>query len=508
MNLTRRIPWLDLIGIAATLLAIALVCFTTLPLGWLGEWVWNRSTAPPLSWPRWVIPGIGAAQYLAVVILLGRWQERRSDLWLGLLFPILLASAALWHWSLADLPGPGRGMERWPISIDSPATSGYLAVARSNRDAAAFLRQYDKWVASADQFHLGTHPPGLILISQWVLDSAEQGLLANWDIERIAPTRLLNGFEFFAEPLSPIDRKAILFIALGTWWISLLTTLPLYLLGRFGTAGGSEGGEIAVERRRRCAWWAASLWPAVPASLVFVPVADSLYPLVTMTALLLAVLAYQWRVGLMAILAGAIVWIGMMLSLAHLVTFALIAGSLLFMSIGDRRIVRGIWLIVCCAAGSALPTALLHVQEGINLVDIWRINLAKHASFYEAMPRSYFPWLGINLIELAIMSSPALAIWAFMKGITRGWRSHRPAIDRWLLAWVLIVVALDLSGRNRSETARLWLFLVPMAVLGGAAAQGDRRGRWGLSAGLVGAMVLHAAITGWVEPLLPIPLPP
>jgi hypothetical protein len=164
--------------------------------------------------------------------------------------------------------------------------------------------------------------------------------------------------------------------------------------------------------------------------------------------------------------------------------------------------------LLALAAGVALPCEILYDSLDLNLIEVWRINLAKHAGFYEAMPRSYLPWIEIDPMEFAVVSGPGLFLLAMIHVIARGGKRNAPAVDRILVVWLILLIMLDLSGRNRSEVARLWLFLVPMVMVGAGRALGNlgERRTLGLlpATGLAFSAILSLVAMGWTEPLLPI----
>ena len=482
-----------------TLLAILLLMGTSIPLGIVGEWVWNRAALPPYHPLSWAIPLIALGTYVALALLGGKWLAKRREAWLVVLGPLALLVASFWHWSLMELPNPGAGPERWPASLYFQATSGYFTVARSIDDLGKFLTNYASWTRQADNFHLGTHPPGLIVLQRLTIEAFQKNPEAGSQLERITPSRLIDGFQIIDTPLPPAERSALIAIALGTWLASLLTMIPIYGLVRIG------GTKVQ-------AWWAALFWPVVPAASLFIPVGDSLYPLLAMTILWLLLGSFRLRMGLIALLAGAILWIGMMLSLAFVVVAAIGGLTIIYLSLAEGRFGRGLITLLAFGAGMALPTEILYDSLDLNLVEVWRINLAKHAGFYEAMPRSYLPWIMIDLVEFAVVAGPGLFLVATIHILARGGRKDAPAIDRLLLVWLILLIMLDLSGRNRSEVARLWLFLAPMVMMGAGRILGEPKGSRIESQlptlALVVSALLSLAAMGWTEPLLPVALGP
>lgn len=481
--------------VVPTILTIVLLMATNIPLGIMGEWVWNRAANPPWNPLNWLLPLLALALYLVIAVLGSKWITNRHESWIVICGPVAILSAAFWQWSLVEFPNTGGGSERWIPSQYFKATSGYFTVAQSIDETKLFLEKYESWTKNADNFHLGTHPPGLILLHKFAIDIFDKHPDAGLQIERLAPRRVLDGFEIVGTPLPPAERSALIATSIGTWFFSLLTIIPIYGLIRLGGT-------------KTEAWWGALFWPAVPASSLFIPVGDVLYPFLATTILWLVVASFRVRIGILALLAGGFLWIGMMLSLAFLVVAVIGSVTVFWLALWEGKWWRGIVTLLALLAGLLLPVELLYDSLGLNLIEVWRINLTKHAGFYDAMPRSYLPWLIIDLVEFSVVSGPGLFLAATIYIVTRAWRKEAPAVDHLLVVWLILLIFLDLSGRNRSEVARLWLFLSPVALAGaarGLSPVSQSRFPWLLPAiGLAFSALLSLVALGWTEPLLPV----
>ncbi len=123
------------------------------------------------------------------------------------------------------------------------------------------------------------------------------------------------------------------------------------------------------------------------------------------------------------------------------------------------------------------------------MLRVWWICLSKHETFYDLFPRTYWKWVLVNLIEFGLFAGAAtaclwiVACWAQAKlclGTGCDRRSRRsPAAPSapaaMCMAGLGVLLLLDVSGKNLSEVARLWMFLMPLAAVGG----GVVLSRWG-----------------------------
>lgn len=511
---------LAMLPLAGTLFVVG---FAVLPLGLPGEWVWNRTP----NWPpaqRFIVPALATIGYAALLTIAVRNANRVGGLVAPWLLPVLMVAGWQVQACWLDMPQPPFGIERWPMSIVHPASSGYFDEARRHRPKE-FLTNYENWVKQSDVFHKGTHPPGLFVMHQLLQEFfRSHPSLAISMVDRM-PERFRLGLDVVRDngdarendrqwKLDIADLATVSASMALTWFASLLTTVPIYLLARHSAD-------------RSMSLLAAGLWPLVPASPLFLPVGDCLFPSIAIGTVALTHSALRGQRRWPAVAAGLLWWLGMFTSLAFVAVLPIAFGPVLFNCVTsatqDRgKSLRGLLSVTWrFAVGTLVPILALKVVLGLNLVSVWKINLAKHAGFYAAMPRSYFAWVGIDIVEFFIVLGPAMAamvIWLAVVGYRKSFgRATADPNDQLqsrpgqiaFACFLLTLLALDLSGRNRSEVARLWIFLTPFACATTAWAYkklADSPISIATMAILQGAasMLLIAR----VEPLLPVSLSP
>lgn len=488
----RRVVGLSLA--LASLAATIFLAFSNVPLGIRAEWTWNRQPEP-LRWTGWLAAMATLSAYAGLVFV-GRKLLRQSEAWALVLLPCLLAAAAAWQATI--LHAAAIGTERWPVALIEPASSGYFLIGRSIRDPYAFVREYPRWIRAQDNFHVGTHPPGLFLLSLGAARlAAEHPRVA----DRVLAGTPANVRSTLADAgrrhgLVETELAAVLLIAMATWGASLATCPLLYLLAR-------------TVLRPPAAWIAAACWPLVPAAILFLPISDALYPPLAVLASVFAGWSMKPGRSPLAFFSGLALFAGMTLSLAFL---ALSAFLLLWFCLEatesrpQRRRSGLVLKIFVFGAGVVLPAEVLRQRFGIDLWSIWRTNLEKHAGFYDIMPRSTASWMVLNLVEAWTVLGPSVASLALV-GVFGPCRGAAGSARRLLLAWWLTLFFLNLSGRNLAEVARLWLFLFPFASIGAGTQEGEEPGGTILGIWVFLQGFAAAALVGAVEPLLPIALP-
>ena len=465
--MSRRVTAIAL-GLASAV-AVGVLWGTDWPLGVPGQWTWERI---PYGESNRFGSLLGAFQALlsVVAVVLAGWAGERlmprprhgqlpragvpAVCLIGLIFTGFLSQQLLQQ----SLP-PGYGIERSPWVLYYPGSSGYYFEARRVTSMENFRERYLGVLTDPSPhrrtLHLGTHPPGLFLFHLGVRESCRRipvlrDTLLSWQPTSVrrAGTTILEG----GRPIPPVDTAALWLAALMTQLAAVATAIPLY-------------GLVRIDHPHRTAWRASVLWMLVPAVTIFLPKSDCLYPFVAVTATWLWWSSLRGGQRWRAVLAGLVVTLGLSLSLAFLPAFALAAILSLNIAVRDSWSGRKyLGWCVASATGAAIPILACWVLTEINLVSAWWHNFQNHAAFYDQPenPRSYLPWLGVNLIEAT------LAVGIPLSGLTAAGlmaRLRHKALTMSAPGWACLVTwgMLWLSGKNMGEAARLWLLLLPWA---------------------------------------------
>jgi methylthioxylose transferase len=451
--------------------SLAVLWFSSLPLGIPGEWEWDRIPFAPGEWIAavlgWFSAALVGALYIAFTLFgagrLERASRRQVAGWLG----GLAVGGFAWLWAVQESPARVEyGMTKTAWALYFRGTEGYFDQARYEmRDAPSYLAGYERLMAQGDVLHLGTHPPGLILFHRACLDVCDASATLRDLLLRTQPASFRQAVDETEDlnrgtprAITPTDRAALWLAACITQALVAATLIPIYLL-------------VRRDHSRGVSWLTAAIWPLVPALAVFLPKSDALLPFFGVLFLWAWLEGFRrGRLGL-CLLAGAVFWLAMFLSLAILP----IAAAALLLTVWEGVLctpaersavsVRG-WIarIGAAAIGWAVPVIALAAFGGLNLLAIWSWNYRNHAGFYQHYARTYWLWLIVNPIEFAFALGAPLALAAVLGlslELRGGWR-RRAAGPAWCLTavWVL----LWLSGKNMGEAARLWLILMPWAV--------------------------------------------
>jgi hypothetical protein len=238
-----------------------------------------------------------------------------------------------------------------------------------------------------------------------------------------------------------------------------LAIIPLYLLGKW-LASPTAG------------FFAALSFLLLPAFALFSVSVDQMYPLVTAVGL-----CGVWR-GMQLMeskspwallwlgLTGIWLGVGLFFNMGLIVAFALCGLFALFMGCtlrcSIRRILPGAILFIC---GALLVPLLLYIILGYNL---WAVFLAsnhlRNSLYYGA--RSYSASLWSNLLNFFLFCGlPVVLLWIWhIREIAS--KNYRTIAIAFLAAFIITLLLVDVTGRVRGETARMWMFLTPPVLIG------------------------------------------
>lgn len=467
MRATKVLFWLaQLAGVAFT---IWLLWGSDLPLGVPKEWTWNRipfdeADFQATAW-GWGIAGLATVGYLLFCLFADRrvLEANRWEMtgWLA----ALVVAGATWHGIVQDCPPEPNSLNKVSWVLWYHGFQGYYEEAKGRASQEPdYLAKYADRMREGDVLHFGTHPPGFILLNRSIIRFLSRfPKLQPWLLD-YQPDSVREGLQVIAEnsarrgiPLTELDRAALWLSGLLTALAAMSTVVPLFFLARL-TCG------------REVAWRAVSLWPLVPALAVFHPVSDLWLPFVGTSFLAVWGRAWSQRSVAIGLLAGLVMFLGMMLSLAMLpIAFLAALWTLADCACGEAiepMSTRAKQLAQCVAAALAtfaVCVGLAWWVSSLDLPSVWMQNFRNHAGFYAKNTRTYSLWLLVNPLELALAAGTPVFLFAVSSWLTStkgSLRSGRSLASFRLWCFVTLLV-LWLTGKNSGETARLWIFLIP-----------------------------------------------
>ncbi len=478
--------------LAPASLAYWLVLIAIGLLGGAGLWAWERRR------PR--AGALAVAGALVALVVLG----------------YALQLAALWLKQPAWLPQPNANQLLYDRVIDR-AFTGFFTTAIRGDDPSLFFTRYADAIARTDEHrlcgHCRTHPPGPILF-YWIplevvkrLPAGQQATLA---ATLVAATRVTPA------PLTPAQDVVALLAGHVILLGAALVVVPLY-----GIARRLAGPDHALSL--------AALGLVLPGLVVMSPEFDQMYATFAAVLLYLALRGLSrpdrtgvWGLGTGLVFAACLYWT------FGLWVLGIVLGGLAIGAVLGALDLRGVaaplpvgaalrWL-GGLLAGTAVPWLLLWTVGGFDLPRVLAIAGQVHLEGITAY-RPYGPWVVFDLVDFLQSTGLPLVVVTLLLLVRR--EASGPTVpghgagaaqrlgarlaarvNLYALGFWVSVLALDGAGVARAEVGRLWIFLMPLALLAVYAAAG--RGRFGgpRIAGLLTAQfaVLVLIAGRWLTP--------
>ena len=431
-------------------------------------WHWPYLLRPFSRW--WV--AIGAGTFF-LGVLAGWLRQKDSQRWqTSVALSLLFASSLALQWGLlyADRANPMAELVDRTLAVQ---TNGYFWTAANITDINQTLANYPTAMTQFESDHARTHPPGLV-VSNWITKQLLQRSpeLASGMAQTIQPLRCTD--------LWLLEQPRATVAALGIWAILPLilgatAVFPAYLL----TKSISNNGLSAK---------LSGLVAAIPALLIFAPLPDQIYTLLTL--LIFAAYRKGWQIqnGRWLFLAGLLLSISTFLSVGNgAILIFLGCYSLLMLWQRPYTFQQLGRLLVPFALGLIVIWGVYWLGWGVPPWAIVVVGLDEHFSLVIAQ-RNYTTWLGFNLLDLALFTGLPIFI-AFICALGTAMRSFiRKEIqekDVLILSTASLILILTLSGSTRGEVGRIWLFFMPLMLIASVIWLADwlpnKKWLWGLA---------------------------
>ncbi|MDW8367803.1 MAG: hypothetical protein RMK49_18330, partial [Abditibacteriales bacterium] len=244
-----------------------------------------------------------------------------------------------------------------------------------------------------------------------------------------------------------------------------LAVVPIYLLGKW-------------LHDEQVGWCAAAAFTLLPSFHSFTVSVDQMYPLVAMTALCFIVRALRASQRAWLWTGAAGVWLALAVFMnMGLMTVILLCGLFALFSLKDRALpLRDVGKgVLAFIIGLLVPWCLLWLIFRYNLLAVFRASDDLRNALYAREHRSYVQSLIGNLADFFIFAGVPVTLlffWGVIDAVSlRFGRSLIPSsVDTargapLLWSFLLLLLALDLSGKTRGEVGRMWMFLMPCVLL-------------------------------------------
>lgn len=472
--------WLTVFA-SILLYAQALASAPMFRLGIAGQWTWLYDHSPYADRALLcaVVAALLGATCFVAIRFAGQLRGGRLALFLG-------SAVVFTFWLQATFPHLGRpGHAQAVYWMGTGKINPDFEEARQAAGIGDLLR------AAQDpnrpfRIHVSTHPPGPVLFYYWQLKwwrwVPTGAALISSMVESALPytteARELLEERVWHSRMSASERATMYGSMLILWLAVAAGVVPLY-------------------------WWAADVFgkPAAvgavgsyaltPSLLLFNPMTDQLY--VPLTLVLLAAWHFGWsrKNPALLVIAGVLTWCVLQFTLAFLVLIFVCAVQVA-LGMCDQRRWAVPWRLLGWMAAGFVVVLVVAWLAGYDSITVWRLCLANNAKFN--ISRTYWPWLAYNPLDFMLFLGLPTAMFAVKAVVGAVRRPAAGSAGQWLLALAITLAILHLSGTNRGEVARLWMFLMPLVGAGAAHALVNDRNDPARAVAVCGALLFVQAV--------------
>lgn|SRR5574341_15869 len=474
----HRLLWV----IAAITLGLSLALAIDLT-PWLrgpaGKWEWRWHYQPQGFYPARL-----SLSVLAIALIGGwYWLARRQ--------------AKVTAWLLAALVPLGIGLQLAILSntptglqivarVLNPAYFGYYPPATEIEDMAAFIDTYAVEQANFKHPRLQTHPPGNVVFEYVILKVVEAIPPLTAPFEPAIAARRAS-LPDWIDSYSNVEVVGGLASGATIILLSTLAVISLYLLAR---RNGSE------EMARRC----AVLYLLMPALTLFEPKIDVPYTLLSTLAYLLACLGLAdrklWLLYASGVLCSAGTFASYSLAPLSLAIGILVLGDgLAAWRQGTKTVQRIALEVAILAAGGITVQVLAALLYGYEPVQAYLI-MRDETALYNTLRNYWYSlvYTPYDLLLFAGIPASILLVCQWARLIRRMAAREWPKRLDWItIGGTAAMALLTLSGIQKAENARVFLYFMPMMVLGGVKESVERdipAGGFGVIAALTATQLL------------------
>jgi len=249
--------------------------------------------------------------------------------------------------------------------------------------------------------------------------------------------------------------------------LSNLTALVLYCLSR------------VLFQKKEIAWVAMILYLVTPMRLSFLPILNTISPLLILLALLFLAVALTRRNTFSKPAIFAAFSSGIILCCQFFFDPLPFGLGLFFIAISwwsikkpftSHSIKSTLALLILVLSGFCTSAFAIFYLTGLNILEAFNYCVKEATQFNLNAARPYWVWIVENLKEYFLSAGAASSAFLIMglfhlRHIKWHWQDSDTLAGILLLTFFITVLILDFAGVNRGEISRLWIFLTPMQAL-------------------------------------------
>jgi len=368
------------------------------------------------------------------------------------------------------------GLDELPQIIIHSGRTSFFTDAVGIKNVLSFLRYYPDRIEQLTH-HSQVRGPGPILLFWLVYRLFAKSTLAQSAL--ISMNQFLNlDLQYLKNLLAssgmPANDAAVstsLFVGLLFPFLASMTIFPLYYFGKH-------------YYDKTTAFFASAIFAIIPNVILFTPQLAQMMTFLSILVSSLFLAGIKRRSIVLASFAGLIFAISLLFGFEPVVLIPVFGLTGLFVYLcglteinehlekeekTSQRSNRFVLLVKLCATfilAIILFYGILYLLFSFNALEAYQKSMLIH-DVLEAH-RPYWKWIWANLIEYSAYLGIPILFFLIRKTL-RTFRSlttaNKPDIDILFLSFLSTFGVLHLSGVNRGEVARLWMFLTPFIAL-------------------------------------------
>jgi len=459
---SKNTKFLTLTSVISVTLLI-LVILNIFPLGIKSEWAWKYSSTKNFDgiWFPLLLSCIFfllCYKLIAYKKLAGLKPSVEFSSILGICFLSYIFNMAICNLSPA-------GFYNLILTIISPWATSYFNVAVEIRDISYWLSNFHDFIEYTP-LHARVHPPGNILFFWWIIHIFNSLPCLTDSLLNMVKSTTLNPLPVFSiigntfyHSFSNAEKAASVFMSLFLPFLKCIAIIPMYYLGK-------------LIYDKKTSLIAVCFYAVIPALNLFTPGMDQVYTLISVLSFFLFCISLKNNKLWSSCLSGIVLSTGIMLSFCFLVILGMIiCYGLIWLYMNKSAWLYTTKVFLVLIAGFLIFPLLFYFSYDFNIIkfflsiNVFSENARLDIVGGEVAHRTYWKWLLYNPIDFFMFIGIPISMLSF-KGIYNAIKSRKTkGIDAFPVSFFIILLLLLVSGINRSEVARLWMFLMPFPVL-------------------------------------------
>lgn len=433
----------------------------------LGRWMWYYNPRD-VGGRKWILFLFGLVVILFANSLI-KYSEKLKGSRIKNFLLVLVLALSIYALNVSFFVISKYGFDELPQIIMHSGRTSYFTDAAHVDSISDFIKDYPQQLENLTH-HSQVHGPGPIILFKLVYDCMDKFLsitsltitndFLNLDVAYLRGSLAANGI-----PGSDAAIATSVFMGLFFPFCASISVIPLFYFVK----------ELSNEK---IAFQSCMVYGLFPNVILFTPQLSQMMMLFSSTSIVLFHIGLKRQKLFLIILSSAVVATSFLFSLELLVLILIF--FILIVLLDDRvnrlsvdkkqERIQYYKLMALFVIALSIIMILFKVVIGYDSISTYRLSM--HIHDVMEVRRPYFKWVWANIIELTVFLGIPASFFIYRKIIVliRRPLDRKENIDqyRWavLLSFLVALVVLDISGVNRGEVARLWLFLNPyFAVL-------------------------------------------